>query len=139
MIVLDTNVVSEMGRQAPSARVMDWLDQWQDSDVYITSVTESEIRYGVALVPAGKRRTELQRFAAGVLDRTFGARNLPFDSDAAKIYARIASRQRLAGMTVSVPDIQIAAIAASRGFMLATRNEKHFLHSGVRVVNPWTV
>jgi predicted nucleic acid-binding protein len=126
-----------MGKKAPSALVMDCLSQWQDSDVYITSVTEAEIRFGVALIPAGKRRTELQRFAAGVLDRTFGARNLPFDSDAAKMYSRIASRQRLAGITISVPDAQIAAIAASRGFMLATRNEKHFLHSGVRVINPW--
>jgi predicted nucleic acid-binding protein len=126
-----------MGKKSPSALVMDWLDQWQDSDVYITSATEAEIRYGVALVPAGKRRTELQRFAAGVLDRTFGARNLPFDSDAAKMYSRIASRQRLAGMTVSVPDAQIAAIAASRGFAIATRNEKHFQHSGVKIINPW--
>lgn len=128
MIVLDTNVLSEMGKKSPSALVMDWLDQWQDSDVYITSVTEAEIRFGVALVAAGKRRAELQRFAAGVLDRTFGARNLPFDSDAAKMYSRIASRPRLAGMTVSVPDAQ---------FAIATRNEKHFQHSGVKMINPW--
>ena len=137
MIVLDTNVLSEVGKQVPSARVMAWLDQWQDSDVYITTITEAEIRYGISLMSAGKRRTQLQQFAAGVLDRTFGGRTLPFDSDAAKRYALIASSQKLAGMTVSVPDAQIAAIAASRGFSIATRNEKHFLHCGVTVVNPW--
>jgi hypothetical protein len=124
LIVLDTNVLSEVGKQAPSARVMAWLDQWQDSDVYITTITEAEIRYGISLMSAGKRRTQLRQFAAGVLD-------------AAKRYASIASSQKLAGMTVSVPDAQIAAIAASRGFSIATRNEKHFLHCGVTVVNPW--
>jgi predicted nucleic acid-binding protein len=137
LIVLDTNVLSEVGKQAPSARVMAWLDRWQDSDIYITTITEAEIRYGISLMPAGKRRTQLQQFAAGVLDRTFGERILPFDSNAAKRYALIASSQKLAGMTVSVPDAQIAAIAASRGFSIATRNEKHFLHCGVTVVNPW--
>ena len=137
MIILDTNVLSEVGKQTPSARVIAWLDQWQNSDIYITTITEAEIRYGISLMSTGKRRTQLQQFAAGVLDRSFVGRNLPFDSDAAKSYALIASSQKQAGMTVSVPDAQIAAIAASRGFSIATRNEKHFLHSGVRVVNPW--
>jgi predicted nucleic acid-binding protein len=137
LIVLDTNVVSEIGKLRPSTQVMDWLYQRPGNDLFITSITEAEIRYGISLVPAGKRRVVLQQFADQVLDRTFGARNLSFDSDAAKMYAAIASRQRLAGMTVSVPDAQIAAIAANNGFAIATRNEKHFLHSGVKIINPW--
>jgi predicted nucleic acid-binding protein len=126
-----------MGNRQPSPHVMNWLYQWPGSDLYITSVTEAEIRYGISLMPAGKRRGTLERFADEVIDRNFGARNLAFDSEAAKKYAQVASRQRLAGVTVSVPEAQIAAIAATRGFIVATRNVKHFLHSGVRVVNPW--
>ena len=137
MIVLDTNVVSEIGKLQPSPRVINWLYRWPGTDLYITSVTEAEIRYGISLMPASKRRALLQQFADEVIDRNFGGRNLAFDSEAAKRYAVVASRQKLSGMTVSVPDAQIAAIAATRGFMVATRNVRHFLHSGVRVVNPW--
>jgi predicted nucleic acid-binding protein/plasmid stability protein len=123
-------------RQAAAVRAGDELALPKaGTALYITSVTEAEIRYGISLVSTGKRRAVLQQFAHEVLDRSFGVRNLPFDSDAAKRYALIASSQKLAGMSVSVPDAKIAAIAASKGFMVATRNEKHFLHSGVRVVN----
>lgn len=137
MIVLDTNVVSEIGKLEPSPRVVQWLYQWPGGDLYITSVTEAEIRYGILLLSKGKRQAALMEFAQEVLERRFGARNLPFDSDAAKRYALIASSQRLAGMTVSVPDAQIAAIAGSRGFTVATRNARHFTHSGVPIVDPW--
>jgi hypothetical protein len=137
LIVLDTNVVSEIGKLEPSPQVVQWLYQQPGSDLYITSVTEAEIRCGILLLPKGKRQTALMQFAQEVLERRFRTRILPFDSDAAKRYALIASSQRFAGMTVSVPDAQIAAIAGSRGFTVATRNARHFAHSGVAIVDPW--
>jgi predicted nucleic acid-binding protein len=138
LIILDTNVVSEIGKHEPSARVVEWLYRQPGPDLYITSITEAEIRYGISILPASKRRTFLQNFADHVIDGNFGSKNLPFDSEAARMYARIASRQKLAGMAVSFPDAQIAAIAAIHGCTIATRNTHHFLHTGVNVVNPWT-
>ena len=136
-IILDTNVISALMGPVPVALVLKWFNGLPLSSFRTTAINEAEIRYGMARLPEGKRRRELallaEEFIFSILEP------LPFDHLAALRYAEIASRTEQAGFQIDVPDIQIAAIAASRGFMLATRKEKHFLHSGVRVVNPWTV
>jgi hypothetical protein len=100
-----------------------------------TAINEAEIRYGIARLPEGRRRREIALLAEGFLFSILDP--LPFDHLAAMRYAEIASGTEKAGFQIDVPDIQIAAIAASRGFSIATRNEKHFLLCGVTVVNPW--
>jgi predicted nucleic acid-binding protein len=137
MIVLDTNVVSEFMKPAPEPAVMAWINPLPMSSVFLSAVSQAEILYGVALVPAGKRREGLLRAARVAFETYFRGRVLPFDAQAAEAYADIAASRRLAGRPISQPDAQIAAIARSRGADLATRNVGDFERCGVNVVNPW--
>lgn len=137
MILLDTNVVSELMRTEPAQIVMDWFGQHDASDLFISAVTEAELRTGVAILPDGQRRDRLQLAIDATIDQDFQSRVLPFDSFAAKAYAEIAAQRRAAGRPITEADCQIAAIARASDAPIATRNVKDFDGCGVRVINPW--
>ena len=139
MYVLDTNVASELMRPSPVTTVAAWVAERNATDLFLTAISEAELRYGVALVPAGRRRNELEAAMARWLNVGFGERILPFDSAAARHYADIASRRRRAGRPIQEADCQIAAISRSRGAVLVTRNVRDFEATGLDVVDPWTV
>jgi predicted nucleic acid-binding protein len=138
MILLDTNILSELMRVAPSPAVMSWLAAQPASSLFISAVTEAELRYGVLLLPEGRRRADLMAALEAMLAEDFSGRILPFDSAAALAFALIAASRRQAGKPVSQFDAQIAAIARSRGAALATRNVADFAECGVEIINPWT-
>jgi predicted nucleic acid-binding protein len=137
MILLDTNVVSEVMKAAPDETVGGWFAQQPEANVFVCAITEAELRGGVAIMPKGRRRDALTGLVEGVLGEDFADRNHPFDSPAAKAFAEIVADRRRAGRPISMPDAQIAAIAKSRGAALATRNVRDFEGCGVEVINPW--
>jgi toxin FitB len=139
MILLDTNILSELMRPAPEAAVEQWLADQPEASVFISAITEAELRYGVALMPSGKRRSALAAEIEGMMGEDFSGRILPFDSPAAIAFAEIAADRRQAGRPISQADAQIAAIARSRGAALATRNVPDFEGCGVEIVNPWDI
>lgn len=139
MIILDTNVVSELMKAAPAGRVVAWIAAQPASALYTTSITEAEILHGLALLPAGKRRNALESAAEAMFRGDFAGRILPFGSDAAHAYARIAADRRRAGRPISHFDAQIAAIARCAGAVIATRNVTDYERCGVKIINPWDV
>jgi toxin FitB len=138
VILLDTNVISELMRLAPSSAVERWIANQPTASLFLSAITEAELRYGLALSRDGHRQTELRRQADAMLAEDFANRILPFDSPAASAYARIAAARRRAGRPISQGDAQIAAVAASRGAALATRNVPDFVDCGVDLIDPWT-
>ena len=139
MIILDTNVVSELMKAVPAERVVGWIAAQPASALYTTSITQAEILHGLALLPTGKRRNALESAAEAMLREDFAGRILPFGSDAAQAYARIAADRRRAGRPISHFDAQIAAIARSAGAAIATRNVTDYDRCGVKILNPWDV
>jgi hypothetical protein len=137
MIILDTNVLSELMRAKQDAHVAAWLQSVTLADAYTTSTCESEVFYGIELLPAGKRRAALEAAAAGLFDVDFAGRVLSFDSDAARAFGAIAAARRQAGRPIGELDAQIAAIARVHGATLATRDVQDFEGCGVKVVSPW--
>ena len=137
MIILDTNVVSEVVRPAPAPEVIRWLVAQPASGVFITTITQAEIFYGLEVMPKGKRRTNLQFAIEAIFGEDFADRVLPFDSDAARAFASIAASRRVLGRPIAQLDAQIAAIARSRSGTLATRDAHDFEHCGIPLVNPW--
>lgn len=137
MIILDTNILSEALRPVPEARVLDWLARNPASLLFLTSVTQAEILYGIAILNSGRRRDELAAAAAAMFAEDFGGRILGFDAEAAPAYAAIASERRRAGRPISQFDCQIAAIATAHGAMLATRNIADFEGCGIELIDPW--
>ena len=137
MVLLDTNVMSELMRAAPSAAVLAWMDELPPRRLFVTAVTEAEVRTGIAILPEGARRRGLADAAERALGVLFAGRVLPFDSDAARAYADIAVASRAAGRPISEADCQIAAIARCRGMAVATRNARDFSETGVEVIDPW--
>ena len=138
MIILDTNVLSELLRPAPARQVERWLSAQDGAKVYFTAVGEAELRHGVAILPAGKRRNALTTAIEGLLDEDFRDRVLPFDRAAARAYATIAAARRAAGRPISQFDCQIAAIARAHKATVATRNTIDYEGCGVELVDPWT-
>jgi predicted nucleic acid-binding protein len=138
MILLDTNILSELMRPTPEAAVEQWLAGQPAASIFISAITEAELRYGLALMPSGKRRSALAVEIENMLGEDFSGRILPFDSPAAVAFAEIAAERRQAGRPISQADAQIAAIARSRGAALATRNVPEFEGCGVEIINPWT-
>lgn len=137
MIVLDTNVVSELMKADPAAAVAQWIGRG-DSDAFATtSITEAEILYGVQLLPPGRRRKATEKAAEAMFAEDFAGRILPFDSRAARAYAGIVTERARRGRPISQSDGQIAAIVRSTGSVLATRNVRDFEHCGIGVVDPW--
>lgn len=138
MIVLDTNVVSEAVRARPDVAVRSWLASRPATSLFITTITQAELLYGLELLPDGERRRNLTDAVHAMLLDAFRGRVLPFDVPAAQAYAAIAARRRARGRPISAFDAQIAAIARSRGADVATRNVADFDDCGVGVVDPWT-
>ncbi|MFC5418424.1 MAG: VapC toxin family PIN domain ribonuclease [Stutzerimonas stutzeri] len=138
MVVLDTNVISELLRPKAAGAVVAWLADQPSASIFTTAITQAEIIYGVRLLPDGKRKQELLEAIEPIFAEDFAGRVLPFDEDAADAYARLAVARRLAGRPISQFDAQIGAIAASRGAAIATRNVSDFADIGVAVINPWT-
>jgi len=137
MLVLDTNVVSELMRERPNSEVLHWVDDQSSGDLFVTSVTEAEVRTGIAILPEGERKRGLAAAAERLFSVLFSERILPFDSDAARTYAILAAERRAAGRPINQPDCQIAAIARCRGASVVTRNVNDFEGSGFEVINPW--
>jgi toxin FitB len=137
VIVLDTNVVSELMRQAPEPGVAGWVDRFPVEDVFVTAVTAAELRYGVARLPEGHRKRELFAKVDGLLAEDFQDQVLPFDDLAATHYAEIVASRERAGRPISMADAQTAAICRNWSADLATRNVTGFVDTGVYVVNPW--
>ncbi|MFM9884680.1 MAG: type II toxin-antitoxin system VapC family toxin [Burkholderiales bacterium] len=137
MIVLDTNVVSELLRPTPATQVEAWLSAQDGAIVYFTAVGEAELRHGVATLPAGRRRTALAKAIEGVPDEDFRDRILPFDRAAASAYTAIAAKRRAAGRPISQFDCQIAAIARAHEAAVATRNMGDYAGCGIAVIDPW--
>ena len=137
MILLDTNVISEPTRAQPNATVVAWLNQQPREILFLSSITQAEMLFGLALLPAGRRKDAMVRVAARTLEQ-FDGHILPFDSAAASHYARLAVAARTAGRTLPTTDGYIAAVAAAHGMAVATRDVGPFIAAGVRVINPWT-
>lgn len=137
MIVLDTIVISEPMRGAPDGTVVTWLNEQVESALFTTSVTVMELRFGLARLPEGKRKTDLHAALDFTLSRLIGRRILPFDTAAAIEAAEIAALAEAAGTPIGQADSQIAAIAKSHGFSIATRDTAPFQQAGLTIINPW--
>ena len=138
MILLDTNVVSEAMKPEPQPAVRAWLNDQAAETLYLSSVTLAELLFGIGAIPAGKRKDMLAQALDGLMG-LFRDRVLPFDIDAARHYADLAVKARTGGRGFPTPDGYIAAIAASRGFIVASRDTAPFEAAGVSVINPWDV
>lgn len=138
MIVLDTNVVSEAIRKQPDLAVASWLASRSSSSLFITTITQAELLYGLQLLPDGRHRCSLTDAVHAILREEFRGRVLPFDAAAAESYGTIAAGRRAHGKPISAFDAQIAAVARSRGADVATRNVDDFDGCGVGVVDAWT-
>ncbi|MCA0325146.1 MAG: type II toxin-antitoxin system VapC family toxin [Proteobacteria bacterium] len=137
MILLDTNVVSEPLRQAPEGRVIEWVDAQAMETLFLSAITVAELRAGVAMLPAGKRRAGLQDALETRVLPLFAGRVLSFDLACTQAYATLIAKARAAGMAVAAADGYIAAIAATHGLAVATRDAGPFEAAGVAVINPW--
>lgn len=137
MIILDTNVLSEVIKPQPEQVVFDWLASQKYDEVYTTAVTEAEMLHGLYRLPDGKRKTQLRQALAAIFQQDFAGRVLPFDEAAALSYAEVVTARERAGRGVGSFDCQIAAIARVHSAIVATRNIKDFELTGVSLVNPW--
>lgn len=138
MILLDTNVLSELMRVAPEPRVLAWLDQLPATDFWVSAITVAEIRLGIALLPDGRRRATLTSLAEQMFQEDFAGRCLSFDQEAARLYAEVVASCTRLGRPISVEDAQIAAIALANRLTLATRNTRDFEEvSGLALFDPW--
>lgn len=137
MIILDTNVISELMRHQSHEAVINWLDKQTDEELAITSVTVAEILYGVKQLPSGKRKTQLYEAAMMMFEEDFPDLVLSFDRGAAEYYADIVSTRGHIGKPINIADAQIAAICRVYGAVLATRNTKDFEHIEIMLINPW--
>jgi predicted nucleic acid-binding protein len=136
VIILDTNVTGELMRARPDPSVTGWIAAQPPMELYSTVVTVAEISYGLERLPRGRRRRSLEQsyhsLFVGMADHV-----LPFDVEAALLYGPLVATKERAGIAMDPMDAQIACIAACRGAMIATRNERDFADCGVRLVNPW--
>lgn len=137
MIVLDTNVISELMRSSGSPRVFDWAARQIPAELFTTVITEAEVFYGVELVAKGKRRDKLLAGAESMFGEDLQGRILVFDSQAARAYSRMVAHRRSLGRPIGRADAQIAAITQTHGAALATRNVADFADCDIRVINPW--
>jgi toxin FitB len=137
MILLDTNVISEPLRRAPEARVINWIDAQSLETLYLSAITVAELRFGVANLPVGKRRDELQTSLENQILPLFAGRVRPFDMDCTTAYAELMAKAKSAGLAIAAADGCIAAIAATNRFSVATRDVSPFQAAGVNVINPW--
>jgi predicted nucleic acid-binding protein len=137
MIILDTNVLSELMRPEPSPRVVAWVAKQPATELFTTSITEAEVFYGIELLTKGKRREGLLAAAEAMFAEDLAGRIFGFESDAARVFSKIAAHRRALGRPIRHADAQIAAIVQVRGAKLATRNVADFADCGLDVVDPW--
>jgi toxin FitB len=137
MIILDTNIVSELLRPIPNPIVAAWTNQVMDAGAFVTSITVAEIQLGIATLPEGQRRSRLAQLAEETFELDFKNRCLSFDTPAAHRYASITAHRRAIGRPISQSDAMIAAIAQTRAMTLASRNVDDFVETGVKLHNPW--
>jgi predicted nucleic acid-binding protein len=137
VIVLDTNILSELMRPAPNERVVRWMAARPAADLYTTSITQAEILHGIFLLPTGRRRRAFEAAAEAMFSEDFDGHILAFGSDAARLYARIVTDRHRSGRPISHFDAQIAAITRSAGAPIATRNVTDYESCGIEVINPW--
>ena len=138
MIVLDTNVLSALMLREPDPLVVTWLDGLPPESVWTTSITVFEVRLGLEILAAGRRRHQLEDAFAKTLEEDFEGRVLPFNEAAAQAAGRIAAVRRLAGRSVEIRDVLIAGIVKARKATLATRNTRHFEGCDLVLVDPWS-
>lgn len=139
MIVLDTNVLSEILRPEPDSRVLAWFAAQPATSLFTTTLTRAEILYGVRVLPAGRRQEKLDAAVNAIFDEDFLDRVLPFDDPAAIAFSEIAAHRKAVGRPMSQMDAMIAAIVRSRGALLATRNTDDFVDCDLSLVDPWAV
>jgi toxin FitB len=137
MFLIDTNVISELMRATPAPSVLNWFSTQDPSTLYLSAVTEAELRTGIAILPEGQRREGLRAALDATISEDFEGRILPFDTDAAKAYAEIAAGRRSAGRPIADADCQIAAIAREAAMPVITRNTRDFEGCGIGLINPW--
>ena len=137
MILLDTNVLSELMKPEASATVLMWMSVQASHQLFTSAITLSEIMYGLEIMPEGKRRVTRLQLADEIFGIDFAGRVLPFDADAARAFAVIVAGRRRAGRPIEMPDAQIAAIARANRMAVATRNVADFADCGVDLINPW--
>jgi toxin FitB len=138
VIVVDTNVLSELLRPRCDANVTAWADAQPAKSLFITSINAAELWAGVALLPEGARKRGLESSLDALLDRLFAGRRLAFDDAAARAYGSLIARTLAAGTPLPLADGLIAALALSRRFAVATRDEAPFRAAGIEVLNPWS-
>jgi predicted nucleic acid-binding protein len=137
MLMLDTNMLSEMMRPEPERKIADWIVRQPSDELFTAAVCQAEILSGLAVMPSGRRRTELEEAARAMFAADFDGRVLPFDTEAAAAYAEIFTARRKAGRPSGTIDLMLAAIARVRGASVVTRNVADFEGVGVAIVNPW--
>lgn len=137
MIILDTNVLSELMRPSPSPSVVRWTGAQAAAGLYTTSITQAEILHGILLLPAGRKRAAIEAAAESMFTEDFRDRILPFSGQAAREYARVCAERRRLGRPIAAFDAQIAAIARATGFSIATRNVDDYTGCGIAVIDPW--
>jgi predicted nucleic acid-binding protein len=137
MILLDTNVVSELMRPAPSEAVLAWFAAQDAGNLYLSAIGEAELRRGAAMLPAGKRRAQLMAAIDAMITEDFAGRILAFDGAAAQAFVLVFLERRAAGRPISFADCQIAATARAQGAAIATRNTADFAGCGLAVIDPW--
>ena len=137
MIVLDTNVISELWKIEPNANVLSWTDAQAIETLYLTAITVAELRYGLAVMPEGKRRTVFEDRLTGEVLPAFAGRVLSFDLDASQAYATLMARATAEGKAIGKRDGYIAAMACVRGFLVATRDTSPFEAAALYTINPW--
>ena len=138
MILLDTNIISEPLKAAGNANVLAWIDEQIIETLYLSTISLAELRFGIAALPEGKRRDALHFSLEQRVLPLFAGRILPFDDPASQSYAILRSQARTAGLAIAPADGYIAAIAATHGFAVATRDTSPFDAAGLTVINPWT-
>lgn len=139
MIILDTNIISELMKSSPATTVIDWLDQQQTDLLHVTTITIAEIQYGLQSLPNGQRRKALESAFENTILEAFAHRVMPFDDNAAIHYGRIMSARKKSGQPLSILDGQIASIANAQQATLATRNIRDFLNCSIQLINPFTL
>jgi toxin FitB len=137
MIVVDTNIIFEPFRPRPDERVLKWLDKQGDSTLFLTATVVSEAFYGIERLPEGQRKAGLRTDLESLIAAYFRGAVLPFDEDAARLYATLVASAARQGQVIHVGDGQIAAVALAKGFSVATRDVVPFTAAGVKVINPW--
>ncbi len=139
MILVDTNIISELMKPRPSQTVVEWFDNTDPVTVFVSTVTIGEIIYGLNLLPQGKRRQQLTKAFQAVIAEAFSQRIVSFDEAAALIYGELMAQRQKMGRPMAIGDGQIAAIASARGYILATRNVRDFEDCGLTLVNPFEI